>query len=84
VLSRDRAAKRPFPPPPWFFPGGRPARAVAALELLTTVACDVLFGPPLMHGKRAQLDPRKGTLRLTCDVVDNKGNSYAAARSHST
>ena len=39
---------------PWFFPGGRPSRAIAALELLATVACVVLFGPPsqMSEGRR--------------------------------
>jgi hypothetical protein len=69
---------------PWFFPGGRPSRAIAALELLATVACVVLFGPPLIDGQRAPLGPRKGTLRLTSAFTDNKGNAYAAARFHST
>jgi hypothetical protein len=69
---------------PWFFPGGRPSRAIAALELLATVACVALFGPPLIDGLRAPLGPRKGTLRLTSAFTDNKGNAYAAARFHST
>ncbi len=69
---------------PWFFPGGRPSRTIAALELLATVACVALFGPPLVDGQRAPLGPRKGTLRLTSAFTDNKGNAYAAARFHST
>ncbi len=47
------------------------------------MACVVLFGPPLIDGKRAPLGPQKGTLRLTSAFTVNKGNAYAAARFHS-
>jgi hypothetical protein len=63
--------------------GAPPSRASAVLELVATVACVALSGPPLTGGRNAPLGPRKGTLRLAGAFTDNKGNAYAAARFHS-
>ena len=79
VLFRDQAARRPL-----VFPrGAPPSRASAGLELVATVACVALSGPPLTGGRKAPLGPRKDTLRLAGAFTDNKGNAYAAARFHS-
>ena len=72
------------PPPRRLMVSLRSRRPIAAFELMATVACVVLFGPPLINGLTAPLGPRKGTLRLTSAFTDNKGNAYTAARFHST
>lgn len=67
---------------PWFFPGGRPSRTIAALELLATTMCVMLFRVPAEVAPARLL--AKGVLHVTSAYTDNRGNSYAAAKLHST
>jgi hypothetical protein len=62
---------------PWFFPDGRPSRTIAALELLATTLCVILFAP--------ERSPVSSTsMHVTSAFTDNKGNTYAAAKLHTT
>ena len=58
---------------PWFFPKGEPYRAIAALELLATVVCTVLF-------KRPEHAGRHDVMHLIRGATDNQGNRYVVAK----
>jgi hypothetical protein len=58
---------------PWFFPKGEPYRAIAALELMATVTCVMLFTRPEHRGQH-------GVMHLISGGTDNKGNSYVVSK----
>ena len=62
---------------PWFFSFGKGHQVIAASELLATTVCVALFAPDAPEGAR-------GTLAVTSAYTDNRGNTYAAAKLHTT
>ena len=62
---------------PWFFALGKGPKIIAAAELLATTVCLALFAPDAPAGAR-------GKMTTTSAFTDNRGNTYAAAKLHST
>ena len=60
---------------PWAYCKGEPKRTIAALELLATLLCVILFSSDSNHGSAQKV--RDCTL---CGATDNLGNSYIISR----
>ena len=62
---------------PWFYAAGKGSKLIAAAELIATTICVTLFAPKTRENAI-------GTLDVTSAFTDNRGNTYAAAKLHST